>query len=361
MLGVDEDLERTPESVIRHKIHCTDEHSDDESEYSQEYEEMEGHDLGEEVEAASEADTENTENAENTRDTPSIVEPPRRSPSPIPDDAATIRAPGGKLRTRPSATPADMAAMAAQRRQVSGDHTNAARMATETSSDEESSGEEDNEEEDEDEMGGSDPGVDLKGKAPMRKSSRKSLKMPTLDELNIDLNLDDIGEEFDRVIETQKRGYLMRHSTRVIHASSREIDEEEPRFHTHKRTQSWQVEPWRASGRRRSTRNSFGQSPGPKQDGPAPPLPGQSDLSAPAQNTTPETAAMADDKKAASPENGERGRLFVKVIGVKDLTLPLPQREPTWFCLTLDNGLHCVTTSWLELAKNAPIGQEFEL
>ena len=59
--------------------------------------------------------------------------------------------------------------------------------------------------------------------------------------------------------------------------------------------------------------------------------------------------------------NAERGRLFVKVISVKDLTLPLPQGQPTYFCLTLDNGLHCVTTSWLELGKNAPIGQEFEL
>ena len=29
--------------------------------------------------------------------------------------------------------------------------------------------------------------------------------------------------------------------------------------------------------------------------------------------------------------------------------------------MTLDNGLHCVTTTWLELGHNAPIGQEFEL
>ena len=29
--------------------------------------------------------------------------------------------------------------------------------------------------------------------------------------------------------------------------------------------------------------------------------------------------------------------------------------------MTLDNGVHCVTTAWLELARNAPIGQEFEL
>jgi hypothetical protein len=49
------------------------------------------------------------------------------------------------------------------------------------------------------------------------------------------------------------------------------------------------------------------------------------------------------------------------VMGVKDLDLPLPKNERTWFSLTLDNGVHCVTTAWLELARNAPIGQEFEL
>lgn len=35
--------------------------------------------------------------------------------------------------------------------------------------------------------------------------------------------------------------------------------------------------------------------------------------------------------------------------------------EKSFFALTLDNGLHCVTTSWLQLGKSAPIGQEFEL
>ena len=35
--------------------------------------------------------------------------------------------------------------------------------------------------------------------------------------------------------------------------------------------------------------------------------------------------------------------------------------ERSYFALTLDNGLHCVTTAWLELGKFAPIGQEFEL
>ena len=35
--------------------------------------------------------------------------------------------------------------------------------------------------------------------------------------------------------------------------------------------------------------------------------------------------------------------------------------ERSYFALTLDNGLHCVTTAWLELGKTAPVGQEFEL
>lgn len=39
--------------------------------------------------------------------------------------------------------------------------------------------------------------------------------------------------------------------------------------------------------------------------------------------------------------------------------MPTAERVP--FQLTLDNGLHCVTTSWLDLGRSAPIGQEFEL
>ncbi|KAF8458425.1 hypothetical protein BGX38DRAFT_1265157 [Terfezia claveryi] len=361
-IEIDEDLERTPESVIRHKVY----HSDQDSEYDDEP--YEGTEDGEDEPAQAESEADSSSRAE----TPQIVEP-RRSPSPIPDNAATIRAPGGKLRTRPSATPADMAAMAAQRRQVSGDHTNAARMAAEAGSSDEEGSEEEEEDEEEDEEeeeegeeeeedsreGTASDLADPKGKTPMRKISRKSLRMPTLDELNIDLNLE---EEFDRVIETQKRGYLMRHSTRVIHASSRDIDEEPTaRAQGHKRTQSWQVEPWKGSGRRRSTRNSLGQTGG-QQDVTAPPMPGQTNPTSALHLAPPTTTAGIEGQKPPTPpENGERGRLFVKVIGVKDLTLPMPQREPTWFCLTLDNGLHCVTTSWLELAKNAPIGQEFEL
>ena len=41
--------------------------------------------------------------------------------------------------------------------------------------------------------------------------------------------------------------------------------------------------------------------------------------------------------------------------------LTSPEAERTQFALTLDNGLHCVTTAWLDLGRSAPIGQEFEL
>lgn len=35
--------------------------------------------------------------------------------------------------------------------------------------------------------------------------------------------------------------------------------------------------------------------------------------------------------------------------------------ERCHFQLTLDNGVHCVTTNWAELGRTAPVGQEFEL
>ena len=93
--------------------------------------------------------------------------------------------------------------------------------------------------------------------------------------------------------------------------------------------------------------------------GPVPPLPGQESA------VTGGLEALVEDKVMFGEEDQEegieRGRLFVKVVGVKDLELPLPQHEQTWFQLTLDNGLHCVTTSQIELGHSALIGQEFEL
>ena len=49
------------------------------------------------------------------------------------------------------------------------------------------------------------------------------------------------------------------------------------------------------------------------------------------------------------------------MIHVRRLGTDSIPEENTHFALTLDNGLHCVTTAWLDLGRSAPIGQEFEL
>jgi Cell division protein anillin len=138
---------------------------------------------------------------------------------------------------------------------------------------------------------------------------------------------------------------------------------------------TWTTEPWNGKVRRKSIRQSAGSPMKKTLGGDVPPLPGMT------SNVTGGLGSVAEDE--AMPEidefdqNGERGRLFVKVVGVKDLELQFPRSklfcvaseheadwiidERTYFALTLDNGLHCVTTTWLELGKNAPIGQEFEL
>jgi hypothetical protein len=154
----------------------------------------------------------------------------------------------------------------------------------------------------------------------------------------------------------------MRQNTKVIHASNRDPEDEKnatPDRPGHARGQSWSVEPWRSSHRRRSHRDSsLRKRPS---NGSVPPLPGKEGVTSSSRLPSVSEAGRSSSIGSAEGDNVERGRLFVKVVGVKDLALPLPQGQPTYFCLTLDNGLHCVTTSWLELGKNAPIGQEFEL
>jgi hypothetical protein len=169
-----------------------------------------------------------------------------------------------------------------------------------------------------------------------------------------------------------QKGYLMRQNTKMVVASSASHDSNpdlgpgeahlrgtrsagnSPRKPSQ---QTWTTEPWNGKIRRKSIRQSFGNPS--KEDGPAPPLPGQT------SNVTSGLESVAEDEMACNAEElvmgGERGSLFVKVVGVKDLDLPLPKGERCYFAVVLDNGLHCVTTAWLELGRNAMIGQEFEL
>ncbi|KAL9081754.1 MAG: hypothetical protein Q9159_007062 [Coniocarpon cinnabarinum] len=179
----------------------------------------------------------------------------------------------------------------------------------------------------------------------------------------------------------RKRGYLMRQNTKVVVATNRNFSNEKPPLSTLSESQlnstpampaplmtkdretrsagnsprkasgpTVTTEPWNGKKRRHSTRQSIitsdkplaRQSLGPQASG---------------------LDSLAEDQQSLLEQEpgAERGRFFVKVMGVKSLDLPLPRNERTHFQLTLDNGLHCVTTATLELGRNVQIGQEFEL
>ncbi|KAB8270109.1 hypothetical protein BDV30DRAFT_215704 [Aspergillus minisclerotigenes] len=317
----------------------------------------------------------------------------------VPDPIATVKAPGTGLKTRPSLTPADLESMAATRRRISGQHPPPMPgLSKQPSNESEHSAPED-----------TTPSQPAK-EVSQRQSSLVKLDIPfSIQEESLGFGLD---KEFDRVIENQKvafelslsqlysragpnrhmqeslgnnmepianeqipkqRGYLMRHNTKVIIASSRNEDEPatapgaaptesrgtKSAIPTPRKAsqQTWTTVPWNGQTRRASIRQASGirKKPVP---GPVPPLPGQ-------QSNVQENPATIEENEpalnGALDEGEERGRLFVKVVGMKYLDLPLPRGERSYFSLTLDNGLHCVTTAWLELGKTAPVGQEFEL
>ncbi|PYI23630.1 DUF1709-domain-containing protein [Aspergillus violaceofuscus CBS 115571] len=320
----------------------------------------------------------------------------------VPDPIATVKAPGTRLKTRPSLTPADMEQMAATRRKVSGQVPPPMPYLTKQESNESQ----------ESAPGDAVPSLPPPVQENQRQSSLVKLDIPfsIQEEESLGFGLD---KEFDRVIESQKvafehslsqlrlhgqeapkhgpapqslclrqwtndnrpkqRGYLMRHNTKVIIASSSTEDDtvptpgEDPAESRATRAaptprkasqQTWTTVPWNGQTRRASMRTASGVVRKKTASGPVPPLPGQQS-SVQEPSTTIEEAEPA--LNGALEEGEERGRLFVKVIGMKYLDLPLPRGERSYFALTLDNGLHCVTTSWLELGKTAPIGQEFEL
>ena len=290
----------------------------------------------------------------------------------IPEPSATIKAPGGRLKTRPSLAPADMQTMAETRRKVSGDrpqippvpekHRSRPSMIPEGDSF----------------LGGEEQRFEALGNGqPKRKSSLVQLEVPVEDnEERLSLGLD---KEFDRLLEAQKvasahflrssddliegsvpgqdqqaffmdianmnypkqKGYLMRQNTKLVvassgsHSSSND-DAEAPKLPRPtsksagnspvKASASWTTEPWNGKIRRKSIRQSGGspmKRPA-RASGPVPPLPGMSSN----VESGPETAAAEPDDFVDTEtfeDGSERGRLFVKVVGVKDLDLPLPR------------------------------------
>lgn len=332
----------------------------------------------------------------------------------IPERSATIRT-GGKLKARPSGTPADFESMNPfHHRVASAEHPVPAIPTAYAAEFESAAGAEVEREEDR------DSSLSTHGHSSQAKLDL-TLDIPNLGPANANDGGDLLGleREFERVIEGQKvsggllplpafarfapshghtseeegsqrpqppllvhyqgpdtdrkqKGYLMRQNTKVVVASTRNFSgdsDETVRSHqaataanrsaSRSKTsprkpsaeQYLKTEPWNGQVRRKSVRNASVQR---ANDGPAPPLPGHES----ALGTVSEDQSLLNDNPA---EGAERGRLFIKVAGVKDLDLPLPRNDRVDFKLTLDNGLHCVTTGALELGRNAPIGQEFEL
>jgi hypothetical protein len=329
--------------------------------------------------------------------------PPQDSAPEVPQREATIRGEGGRLKTRPSLIPEEID-MAAKRRIVSGEH---APPVPERSPKRQSLSLE------MDYMDDEDTQVSI--------STRENRMLDlNLGNLNLGDDSNDLSfgldKEFDHIIESQKvdslfpipsfarfptftaatsdaasqmsgegfvymhspanghvreqKGYMMRENTKVVVASSRQFSDEKtpaatesamepiakasPRKTSAERKPAWTKEPWNGKPRRKSIRTASGRR-ARTSEGPAPPLPGQESAVAGGLDS------VAEQGDEEFEDGEERGRVFVKVVGVKDLDLPLPKTERTHFQLTLDNGLHCVTTSWLELGQSAPIGQEFEL
>ncbi|WEW57859.1 Bud site selection protein bud4 [Emydomyces testavorans] len=361
-----------------------------------------------------------TEHHDEERDCPGTPESVIRHPvlddtageaaSVIPEPVATVKASSAGLKTRPSLTPANAESMAAVRRKVSGQepripsisenpsdnkHMRSAELALESVNSEQPFSN------------------DISG-AEKRQSSLVKLDIPvSASDEGLGFGLE---EEFDRVMEAQKvafelsfsqippykdtensvqnslctgyaqrvehhtldktmenkadakvtrqRGYLMRQNTKVIVATSCGVDDANHKFtgtpavgNTPRKAsqQTWTTEPWNGKARRQSIKLAAAAK---KRAEPVPPLPGQESV---VKDCLGSVGEMEANKQDDTEDGKDRGRLFVKVIGVKDLDLPLPRGERSFFSLTLDNGLHCVTTSWLELGKSAPIGQEFEL
>ncbi|QIX01298.1 hypothetical protein AMS68_006815 [Peltaster fructicola] len=245
----------------------------------------------------------------------------------IPERKATIKT-GGKLKARPSGTPADFQSL----------------FAGEVDLDQ-------------------NPMPDTKHASQLD----LSLDMPDFVKQDAEQDTGDmlgLDQAFDRVIQNQTKGYLTRQNTKVVVASTRNVSGESngiaptpapsqaktsPRKPSTE--QHFKAEPWNGKQRRKSLRTASAQQ---GNNGPAPPLPGQQS----ALGVVTEDRSLLDGTDAGEIE---RGRLFIKVVGVQELDLPLPKNDRLDFKLTLDNGLHCVTTGALELGHSASIGQEFEL
>ncbi|KAK9477398.1 hypothetical protein V1514DRAFT_333949 [Lipomyces japonicus] len=250
----------------------------------------------------------------------------------------TIKAYSG-LKTRPSLTPGDVSQLAQTRRNVSGDHAQHKFL---------------------------EPKIDdnLDGRV---KDTAHGLM------LNLDFEEDlmgDLAREFDKVVEIQRRGYLMRQNTKVVYAKA-EVDFTDNSERPYNR---WIKPPVETETPMIDKAKEVKIQP--RKIGKSMLIDSESTSSVEEQNATKRPRSMIIDPSDAITQSVtntaatslhteadpfDRGRLFVKVLALKGLSIQFPENASAYFTLTLDNGIHCVTTAYMNLTKNAPIYQEFEL
>ncbi|KAI0343370.1 hypothetical protein BDW22DRAFT_1355780 [Trametopsis cervina] len=73
-----------------------------------------------------------------------------------------------------------------------------------------------------------------------------------------------------------------------------------------------------------------------------------------------EYARQIKELRAKDSSGKAHGKIFVKVLGLRNLDVPIPQ-QPSAVTCTLNNGVHFVTTPPVRLGRECRIGQEFEL
>lgn len=75
-----------------------------------------------------------------------------------------------------------------------------------------------------------------------------------------------------------------------------------------------------------------------------------------------EVMKAQNEVRVATPPLQERGRLFLKVVGLKNLQLANMKDHKSEFSITLDNGVHCIRTPNYKMdSNNIAVGKEFEL
>ncbi len=273
------------------------------------------------------------------------------SPAGVPISLATVtsRETGGRLlKTRPSNVPGNASELAKRRRKISNELYPEESVEDELDRDDQSNigAAFSQPPTNEDTVHHIDRNNDeVRSIAPSLNMSTPVLEstLPT----GFDAGFDDISRAFDRVIESQKRGYVMRQQSQVVHAKA-DDDEEDASIRGHTR-QSSSVYTTASTFSHRRAKTSENVITPPR-----------------------EGSKSSQHKKASSTTNitshvrcksgkVDGGKLFVKIVGVRNVVLPIPLDEESQFCCMLDNGKHCVTTPWHTLGATAKIGQEFEL